>query len=208
MDTVAVRILGSTGSHLVEILQYLGSGLLAIISAYLAYRFARRQNRLDRSLAFVREQVTSFYAPMVGLRRRIAAQSLLRKELDDAASVDWRAIADKHLASAPDGSTLGREFVPFDRMFDYNNRELVQDLIPRYVELLDLFTKNYWLAESSTQIHYQELVRFVGLWQRHLDKSLPVGVLDRVGHSEDRLKPLYDDLEATLARLTATLKEG
>lgn len=55
-----------------------------------------------------------------------------------------------------------------------------------------LFRGDLWLADPSTQKHYQHLIEFVGLGDRWLAKSLPVEVIERLGHSAEKLKQFYE----------------
>ncbi len=68
-------------------------------------------------------------------------------------------------------------------------------MIPAYQQMAKLFRDNYWLAHPETRGHYQELIEFVELWERWLAKSIPAEVIQRLEHTEDRLKPFYEHLE-------------
>jgi hypothetical protein len=91
-------------------------------------------------------------------------------------------------------------------MIEYNNKQLREELLPLYDRMLQIFTEQYWLAEPATRAHYDELVRFVELWHRHFEKSLPTPVLVQLKHSEGALAPLYENLTTTLDSLTARLR--
>ena len=67
--------------------------------------------------------------------------------------------------------------------------------------MLLIFTENYWLANSTTKQWYSELSRFVDLWHRWLDDSIPVEIIKEMDHTEERLKPFYEDLGNQLETL-------
>lgn len=211
MDTVTVILneaADGTLTQLLDLIKFLGAIALAVISAYLAYRFAGRQADRERRQAHVMRQVAEFYSPMVGLRSRIRSLSTLRAQVHAAADDAWRRTVDAAPAQNPAMSEyLDGEFVPFEKLLDYEDEQLRTDLLPAYEKMLGLFTDHYWLAESSTRRHFDELLRFVELWRRHLNKSLPAKVREQLSHSEAQLHPLYADLDKTLERLVDGLRQ-
>jgi hypothetical protein len=74
--------------------------------------------------------------------------------------------------------------------------------------MLKIFTENYWLAEESTKAYYSELCRYVEIWHRWLDGSLPSEVLQEIEHGEDRLKPFYKDLDDQLSNLLKIIRNN
>jgi hypothetical protein len=73
--------------------------------------------------------------------------------------------------------------------------------------MVDLFTSKLLLAEFSTIQHFPALLEFVEIWNRWLDRSLPVEVLGQLNHSEEKLFPFYQDLADNFARLQGMLQE-
>ena len=71
--------------------------------------------------------------------------------------------------------------------------------------MVSVFTENSWLANSSTKKWYSELSRFVDLWHRWLEDSIPAKVLQEISHTEERLRPFYQDLENQQERLQKEL---
>jgi hypothetical protein len=63
------------------------------------------------------------------------------------------------------------------------------------------------LAEPSTIEHYGNLVEFVEIWNRALQKTLPRKVVDHLDHHERKLYLFYADLEAQAQRLRDELKK-
>ena len=210
MDTVTVLIPTSEStalSQVLEVIKILAPALLVILSAYLAYAFARHQASDERKRAFLLRQVTDFYSPMVGIRSHIRSLSQLRAEIEGLANDAWTQTVEEAPQEYPALSEhLEREFRPFDRLIEYNNKQLRQELLPQYERMLQIFANQYWLAESSTRSRFDELVKFVELWRRHLDEALPGRVLEQLKHSEAALQPLYDDIETVLDSLRTRLQ--
>ena len=211
MDTVTVIVDGASSgalTQLLDLIKFLGAIALAVLSAYLAYRFAGRQATRERQQAYITRQIAEFYSPMVGLRNRIRALSTLRAQVHAAADDAWKQTVDAAPAQNPAMSDyLNGQFVPFEKLLDYEDEQLRTDLLPAYEKMLGIFTDHYWLSEAGTRPHFDELLRFVEIWRRHLNKSLPDKVREQLSHSEARLHPLYVDLDATLARLVESLRK-
>ncbi len=186
--------------------------VIALAGGYLGYVLATRQAREQRRHDHLREHIDAFYSPMVGIIQQIRARSALRAELSAASDTAWRAQVDQAIASAAKGKQLAmnisNSFAPFDRQLDYNNVQLRERLLPMYDHLVSLFTDHYWLAESSTQVHFPALASFVDLWHRHLAGSLPVALPAALQVSEATLAPLYEDLEQQLRRLAGLVTAG
>jgi hypothetical protein len=180
------------------------AGLFGVwIGAWLTTRRDRESRRFD----FIKRQIEEFYAPLVGLRADIRAKSELRVKVSDAAGAAW---ADLCRGRSPEDERRleEREWPTFEKIISYNNEQLQKDLIPSYQAMLTRFRERGWLAEASTRGHYATLVEYVEIWNRFLEKSLPSGVLERLGHSEESLYPLYEDAAANLARLRERLRTG
>jgi hypothetical protein len=95
----------------------------------------------------------------------------------------------------------------FERIIDYDNRQLAEDIMPAYRKMAELFRCKMHLAEFSTIRHFAAFVEFVEIWNRWLDKSIPREVLGELNHSEKNLYPFYEDLADTFARLQRELRE-
>ena len=95
----------------------------------------------------------------------------------------------------------------FERVIEYDNKQLEETDIPVYRQMLDLFTSKMHLAEPSTRTHLAQLVEFIGMWERSITGNLPRDVVKRIRADEEKLKTLYADLKENFERLQATLKE-
>jgi len=79
--------------------------------------------------------------------------------------------------------------------------------MPGYRKMLSIFRDKMWLAEMSTRHYYRELVEFVELWERWLNRTLPAEVVKRIGHDESRLHPLYENVSDRLETIRTRLQE-
>jgi hypothetical protein len=172
--------------------------LAALLGARAGFRFALRQFRKEKRLEFARQQVTDFYSPMIGCIKRIRASSELRVELSGAANTAWQKTCEEQPKPFLEHE---KPFEPFKRQIEDENKRFPRFLLPLYDQVLDTFTKNYWLADKSTKEFYQPFSRYVELWHRYYDQSIPPRVLDEVKIEEEPLVPFYKDLETHLERL-------
>jgi hypothetical protein len=101
-----------------------------------------------------------------------------------------------------------QRFAPFKRIIEYDNDQLRAELIPKYREMLALFTDRYHLAAPETRAFYQEFLEFVEVWNRWLSDSLPPEVLDKLAHTEDRVKPFYEHLELKMQQVQDEIARG
>ena len=82
-----------------------------------------------------------------------------------------------------------------NREIDYDSRQLHEDFLPKYREMLEIFRKNYWLAEPETRKYYADVIEYVEGWTRHEAKGVNPETLREIGHSEENLRPFYQELE-------------
>jgi len=74
--------------------------------------------------------------------------------------------------------------------------------------MLSIFRDNLWLAEPETRLHFDELLKFVDIWERWLSRSIPIEVVRSLGHTEARLKTFYEHLEDKHDELRDHLSKG
>ncbi len=180
--------------------------LSALVGAVVVYYFGIRHLVIQRRAAFRERQLGEFYAPMAGIRKQIRAKSELRLKISDAADAAWQDIC-KSYGDRPMFDDEQR-FAPFKKIIDYENEQLKAELIPKYREMLTLFTDRYHLAAPDTRAFYQEFLEFVEIWNRWLADSLPREVLEKLGHTENKVKPFYDHLESKMQQLQDELARG
>jgi hypothetical protein len=158
-----------------------------------------------RQFAFVERQLEEFYAPMIGCLRRIRAKSNVRLEIGKASDTAWQKICGEHPKPFFDHE---KYFGPFQKSIEYDNKQLREEIIPLYEQMLSVFTQKYWLANLSTRQWYPELTAFVELWLRWLDRSIPAEVIQEMDYTEERLTPFYEDLENQLNELHKKLSDN
>jgi hypothetical protein len=184
----------------------LNSLLGALVGAWVVYYFGVRQLVTQRRLGFVERQLTEFYAPLAGLRKQIRAKSELRLKISKAADGAWRDICNSYGGQPVHDHEV--RFAPFKKIIEYENEQLKNELVPMYRQMLALFTERYHLADAETRSHYDGFLEFVELWNRCLLDSIPGEVVQRLGHSEDKVKPFYDYLEAKVVALQEQIAKG
>jgi uncharacterized protein Usg len=176
------------------------AALFGVTIGGLITSFNQAQERYHRRL---REQADEFYGPMVGIREEILAKSESRETISGFAEEEWQKLV-RPFHGKPDAlqRIMDTRWPDFEKRIKYEDRQLTQELIPSYKQMLEHFAAHMSLAESSTRKHFPELVRFIEIWNRSLDKSLPHEVRVRLEHDERRLESLYVDLENQLDRLS------
>lgn len=90
---------------------------------------------------------------------------------------------------------------PYDKIIEYDNNQLREELMPLYRKMLDLFTEKYWLADEDTRAFYDDFLEFVEIWERFLVGALPGEVIKKLGHGEEDLVPFYEHVERKLSAL-------
>jgi hypothetical protein len=181
-----------------------GGAVGALVTAWLT----SRRERTTRRAQFIKQQVEEFYSPLVGIRRAIRAKSELRVKIHGIAGSAWVDVYEGVEDPRSRQEITQQNEQAFDKLQDYSEKQLVEDLLPLYRRMLTLFADRWWLAEDSTKAQYPKLVEYVEIWNRFDSKTLPRQVAQRLGHSEQSLNPLYDDIETQLERLRAQLSTG
>jgi hypothetical protein len=189
-------------NNLIDLAKIVLPSLLTLAGGYLGYQYGIGQFRKQKKFEFVERQIREFYSPMIGCLKQIEAKSKLRYEISKASDPAWRKICAQHPHPFEDHE---KYFEPFKKSILYNNNQLRNELIPLYDKMVTIFSENYWLADAETRKWYSELCGFVELWHRWLDESIPAEVIQEMNHTEERLKPLYQNLDICLENLKKTL---
>lgn len=168
----------------------------------------RWRDREARRYDFLRRQLEEFYAPFCALREEIRAKGEVRVKVSRATDADWRASLEGVVS--PDRMTaIAEEKRPtLHRSIQYDNEQLRSETIPAFRKMLGLFQEKLWLVEESTRRHYPTLVEFVEVWNRYLAQAVPSELPSQMGHGEEQLHELYEDVEGYRARLRAELRKG
>ena len=71
--------------------------------------------------------------------------------------------------------------------------------------MLEILREKFWLAEDSTRERSQVLVQYVEIWERGLNRAIPIEVIGWLNVREAELEPLYTDIEQTSLNLRSKL---
>jgi hypothetical protein len=179
-----------------------------VVGAGLTAWLAARRDRTQRRFAFIEKQLSEFYSPMVGLRAEIRMFGELRVKLQNEADSAWQQLTEG-VAPGPESQALtAARFPQFKALIEHDNVQFNERLMPAYRKMVDLFREKLWLAEDETRNYYPVLVEFVDVWERWLAGSLPPELIERTGHTEVKLHPFYEHLEAQHARFRHALSNG
>jgi hypothetical protein len=136
---------------------------------------SERNEQRRRKFDFTEKQLEELYFPLLGIRKQVGALSELRLR-------------------------MASEFIVDDKSDRWKN-----ELMPCYKEMLQIFQEKFWLAEDSTRERFQKLIVYIEIWERALNRAIPVEVIAWLNVPEAELAPLYEDLEQTSRDLRAKL---
>ncbi|MDY6839425.1 MAG: hypothetical protein SWH78_15780 [Thermodesulfobacteriota bacterium] len=183
------------------------SGLLGVVIGGYISAQNQRKERVHRR---IREQLDNFYGHLLGLRAQILAKSEVRLKVEGATSKAWGELVSRSRLSAVRDSESLRQteqrFPDFEKVIEDSNRQFVEEIMPLYREMVNHFASNMGLAKASTLQYFGALVEFVEIWDRWLRNTLPPEAGRVLGHSEDQLKPFYDDLYRSFELLRLELE--
>lgn len=181
------------------------AGFVGVVTgAWLTSRRERTQRKLD----FCATQLKDFYSPMLGLRSEIRMLSELRLRIQNTA---LDVLEDRTKGSSKTGPAILSAISAtseHEKLIEYDNKQLREDLLPAYREMAKLFRDNYWLADTDTRAFYRELIEYVEIWNRSQANTIPGGVLQRLGHAEAKLHPFYEHLQQKHDSLRKKIEDG
>lgn len=192
----------------IEIIKFLDSCVPVIgplLGALIGVRYGLEQIKLQRKIDFTERQLKEFYSPMLACREEIRIKSELRVKISDAAGKAWQEVCDRNPKPFLNHD---KEYQPYKKIIKYDNQQLNEVLLPLYKKMLSIFSEKYWLADTETCKWYAELCRFVELWDRWLVDGIPTDVITKLDHSEEKLKPFYQELENQVSNLRAKIAKG
>lgn len=178
--------------------------LSALVGGLVVYLFGVRKFSLETRSAFVQKQLSEFYSPIAGYRKRIRAKSEVRVKVSEAASEAWKELCAPYSEAKQPMLNHEELYAPYGKIIEYDNNQLREELMPLYRKMLEVFTEKYWLADADTRAYYQDFLEFVEIWERYLAEALPGDVNRKLGHTEENVKPFYEHIES---KLTALQKE-
>jgi hypothetical protein len=178
----------ATEAWYVPFLSSIPSGL---IGAAVVYYFGLRQRAKERHFSFLERQLSEFYAPLAGLRKQIRTQSELRNKIQGSYH----------------GDDAG-QLKALEATIDYHNKQFIEELLPKYREMLALFTTRYHLADATTRAFYPTFLEYVEIWNIWVAKVLSADVLRELDHREAKNYPFYEYLESKLQQLQDEIAQG
>ena len=173
----------------------------ALVGALIVYVFGIRKLSIELRNAFIQKQMSGFYSPIAGYRKRIRAKSEVRGKVSIVANEAWKELCVPYSEAKQPMHNHEELYAPFGKIIQYDNKQLREELMPLYRRILDLFTENYWLADEDTRAYYQDFLEFVEIWERFLAEALPSEVLLKLEHSEEDVLPFYEHVERRLSAL-------
>ncbi|MAB51577.1 MULTISPECIES: hypothetical protein [unclassified Marinobacter] len=173
----------------------------ALVGALVVYIFGVRKSSIDVRNAFFQKQLSEFYSPIAGYRKRIQSKSEIREKVSSVAQEAWKEAVAKRNPAWETKDEREKEFEPYGKIIEYDNAQLREELIPLYREILRIFTEKYWLADEDTREYYESFSEFIEIWERYLSEALPSNVLIKLHHSEEELHGFYEHVERKLSHL-------
>ena len=164
------------------------------------------QEQRQQRRAFIEKQVQELYAPLLNILRQVRALCEVRRHT--AAEGVWAELC--HEAGERGGpealQRLSAERSTVVRTIARDkDDQWKKELLPCYKAMLQIFQEKIWLAEETTRERFQKLTTYVELWERGLNRAIPVEVIAWLNVREADLAPLYEDLEQTFRNLRAKL---
>jgi hypothetical protein len=181
--------------------------LSALVGAVIVYVFGIRKLSVQLRNTFIEKQLSEFYSPIAGYRKRIRAKSELREKISGAASASWQEICVRYSEAQQIMHNHDELFASYKSIIEYDNQQFREELMPLYQKMLDVFTEKYWLADVDTRAYYQDFLEFVEIWKRFLAEALPGEVIKKLGHTEENIRPFYEHLEQKISVLQAEVKD-
>ena len=194
---------------ILKFLIYITPVLSGLIGVLVGARLSRRQSQEQRKLDFYEKQLREFYSPLVGVRKEIQILSEFRLAGAEASQKWWQKVCErgKHMDMDKSVNFYDKEGEKIATQIEYENKQLVEKIIPAYRQMVNIFKDNYWLAEEQTKMHFPTLIKFVEVWERYLSRTHPMDVIKEINVSESELMLFYKDIEKMHCSLRKKLKE-
>ena len=183
---------------LFETIKFIIPPIATLLAGYIGVRYGLKQIRIEKHLEFIEKQLKEFYSPLLGRRKYIRAKSEFRLKVETISGRQWKENAQKGIQQSTES---------VDNEIKYNNQQLEEEFLPLYREMLTIFKDNYWLAEPETREFYNGLVEYVEGWDRWKAKGVTAETMREIGHSEEKLKPFYGELEKRIDILRSELSK-
>ncbi len=172
--------------------------LAGLFGVWIGFLLSTRREQREQRLAFLAKQLEEFYSSLLGSRPEIPPRSEIRVKVQEAAGTIWPHLCEEaRRRGGPEALQRLTEtrWPDFQRLIEYDNKQLFAELLPLYRSMVERFRTHYWLAEPDTRAFFPELVEFVELWNRSEQNSMPVEVIQHFEHGEEKLNPFYEHLQ-------------
>jgi hypothetical protein len=177
--------------HIEKIITVIGSSLITLFAGYIGIAYGTKKD-------YIKTQITDFYAPLLGILKSIKVHTELRYKIHQE---------NKKLLKNPSTIPTNQD-VSFDKTIKYNN-EKYKNSVSLYKKMVDIFRKNFYLAEKSTIKWFKPLSDYVELSDRAFKNAIPEDLLifneNFQADDKELLDDFYSDLEKNLNRLTGKL---
>lgn len=193
------------GTGIWGFLQMLIAPGAALAGVWLSNRATLSRLKTERKIEFISRQLHELYSPLLALKTHVRAYGDLRLRISKAADGAWR---EKVAQEKSLGWDHEKAFEPYKKLILSGNEQLRKEIIPLYHKMLDLLKENFWLAEPETRRWYAALYEYVELWDQYLSDEIPRDALAKLDQGEEKLKPLYTELEERFGLLQRQLAGG
>ncbi len=184
--------------ELLETIKFVAATVSPLLAGYVGVWYGLKQIRVTKRLDFIEKQLRDFYSMLLGIRKEIEAKSELRPRIQAKSTEVWQE----------ECKTGTQNIEMVHKEIEYDNRQFKEELFPLYKRMLEIFRENYWLAEPETAKCYSELAEYVEVWKRYYAGSIEGETVRKLGHTEERLRPFYAELEYRTKILRSELSKG
>ena len=77
--------------------------------------------------------------------------------------------------------------IDFTKSIEYDNKQFIDIIFPKYKSMVEIFRNNIWLAEKDTQLFFNTLIEFVDIWERSLKNAVLGEVFQQIENREENL---------------------
>ncbi len=186
------------------------SAIAGLLGIFIGAWLTSQREKTQRELKYIENQLSLFYSPLLGIRNTIHKNAELRVLIQNTARDQWTLLTAQTDALDPleKQQITSQKWPLFQNLLEYDEKKFTDELFPLYVDMLECFKKNYWLADDETRSYYPTLLQFVEVWNRNLSNALPIEVWVALDHKEANLKDFYEHLETKHEELRSLLKSG